>query len=85
MTDLKISVDNDKPEVSQPDIKQTLKDADEYAKLKAENDRLESEYNRSMELKAKMALGGRAQAGQVEKSEQEKADEEAAMLLKRFK
>lgn len=85
MADLKISVEPEKQEAPQVDIKQTLKDADEYQKLKEENDRLEAEYNRREELKAKMALGGRAQAGQVEKSEQEKADEEAAELLKRFK
>ena len=85
MTDLKISVDNEKQEAPQPDIKQTLKDADEYEKLKQENDRLEAEYNRREEIKAKMALGGRAQAGQVEKSEEQKAEEEAADLLKRFK
>lgn len=84
MTDLKISVDEEKKEAA-PDIKQTLREADEYEKLKQENDKLEAEYNRREELKAKMALGGRAQAGQVEKSEQEKADEEAAELLKRFK
>jgi hypothetical protein len=88
MTDLKISVDNPEPEqkgVSSQNIKDTLSAADEYEKVKAENDKLEAEYNRRIELKAKMEQGGRALAGQVEKTEQQKAEEEATIIRKQFR
>jgi hypothetical protein len=80
----------EKPEVQkgvqENDIKETLRAADEYAKLKEQNDKLEAEYIRQQELKAKIAIGGRANAGQVviEKTKEELANEEAARILKQF-
>ena len=85
MTDLKISVDDKKEEKPiEQEIKETLKAADKYAKLKEENDRLEQELLRQQDLLSKVAVGGRAYAGQAppaEKTEKEKADEEAKKIL----
>jgi hypothetical protein len=88
MPDITISTKaEEKPAVQDNDIKETLRAADEYRKLKEENDKLEAEYIRHQELKAKIALGGRAMAGQFtpEKSEEEKAKEEAAKILAMFR
>ena len=66
------------------DIKETLKAADEYTKVKEETERLEAMYARNQEIKAKIALGGKAEAGNQEKSPEEKAAEEAAKHLKLY-
>ena len=87
MTDIKIITENKdeiKPNI-ESDIKQTLKDADDYQKLKEENDRFEAELLRKENLKARINLGGKAQAGQVEKSPEEKTKEEAEKILNLFK
>lgn len=85
MSDIIISTDNKKEEKPvEENIKDTLKAADEYAKLKEQNDRFEAEIQRTEELKQKMMIGGRALAGQSpppEKTEKEKADEEAKAIL----
>lgn len=89
MSDIIISTDagKDKPTpAAEPNIKETLKAADEYKRLKEDNDKLEAEYLRQQELKAKITLGGRAAAGQTnEKTPQEIADEEAKKLLSQFR
>lgn len=84
MPEVKIITEEKKEEKPQDeDIKKTLKAADEYQKLKEENDRLEAEYLRQQELKAKITMAGRAQAGQTvpEKTQEEKDKEEAAKIL----
>ena len=43
---------------------------------------MEKEYLRGQELKAKMALDGRADAGTPEKTPEDKAKEEAVDILK---
>ena len=89
MPDITIST-GDKQEERKPvevnDIKETLRAADEYEKMKRENDLLEKEITRREELRARQLLGGKGQAGQYtpEKSAKEKADEEAAKILKQF-
>lgn len=88
MTDVKISLDEKKEEpIKIEEIKQTLKAVDEYEKLKEQNDRFEGEIKRTEELKQKMMLGGRAWAGQElkEKTEKEKADEEAKKILSQIR
>jgi hypothetical protein len=89
MSDITISTNSqpeEKKQVQESDIKEQLKAVDEYEKLKAINDKLEAEYIRQQELKAKIALGGRANAGQYikEKTATELAEEEAAKILKPF-
>ena len=86
MADIVIKQEESKPEpkVEVEDIKKTLREADEYQKLKEQNDKLEAEYLRSHEIRAKMALGGRADAGMPEKSDKEKADEAASEILEKF-
>lgn len=76
-----------KKEATEEDIKETLKSADEYAKLKEENDKLEAEYQRRQELKAKIDLAGRANAGILQKEEtQDDIDQkEADKMLDMFK
>jgi len=66
------------------DIKETLKAADEYKRLKEENDKLEAEFIRQQELKAKIAIGGKALAGKEELTPEKKAAQEAAEHLKIF-
>ena len=86
MTDIKI-VTEEKEEQRPADVndlKETLRAADEYKKLKEENDKLEAEYLRQQELKAKITYGGRAAAGQPVKSPEDLAKEEAAEILKAF-
>jgi hypothetical protein len=89
MTDIIISdKKEEKPAIQDNDIKQTLERADNYRKLKEENDKMEAEYNRREELlKGKIAVGGRALAGQYipEKSPEEIAKEEAAKILSMFR
>ena len=43
---------------------------------------MQAELLKQEELKAKILLGGRAEAGQPEKSEEDKVKEEAAGILK---
>ena len=84
MPDITISTDEKKeqPKATETDIKKILTSADEYQKLKEQNDKLEAEYLRQQELKAKIAMGGKALAGQaIEKTPQEIAKEEAAKIL----
>jgi len=87
MTDIVIKQDDaptqPKP-VEEQDIKETLRKADEYQKIKAENDKLEAELLRRQELNAKIAVGGRAEAGIAEKTPEEKAQEEAKALLEPY-
>ena len=85
---IEITEKKEEPEatkVDREDIKETLQKADEYEKLKAENDRLEAEYLRKQELQAKIAFGGRAQAGQQEETTEQKSEKEAADLLSKFR
>ena len=89
MSDITISTNSqpeEKKQVQESDIKEQLKAVDEYEKLKAQNDKLEAEYIRQQEIRAKLALGGRANAGQytLEKTPEEKAKEEAGRILKPF-
>jgi len=82
-----IEITEKKEELPKPqaeDIKETLKAADEYARLKEENDKLEAEYARQQELKAKIAIGGRSYAGTKEITPEEKAKEEATQHLKMY-
>ena len=83
-----IEITEKKEELPKPqaeDIKETLKAADEYARLKEENDKLEAEYARQQELKAKIAIGGRSYAGTTELTDEQKAQEEAKKILSMFK
>ena len=76
----------EKKEVSETDIKETLKAADVYEKLKESNDKLEAEYVRQQELKAKIAIDGKSHAGviQKEKTQEDVDQEEADKMLKVF-
>lgn len=71
--------------IQDSDIKDTLKQADEYAKLKEENDKLEVEYLRQQELKAKLQLGGQALAGKPEENEEDKLKQEASKIINMFR
>ena len=87
MTDIVIKQESSEPEKKPDvqDVKETLKAADEYQKLKEENDKLEAEYLRQQELKSRIALGGRSEAGQPEKTQADKDKEEAERILGMFK
>ncbi len=85
---IEITEKKDEPEptkVNREDIKETLQKADEYEKLKAETEKLEALFLRNQEIKAKMAVGGRAQAGQAEESQEDKDEKEAAELLSTYR
>lgn len=71
--------------IQDSDIKDTLKQADEYAKLKEENDKMEREFMRQQELKAKIALGGQALAGKPEENEEDKLKQEASKIINMFR
>lgn len=72
--------------VDTKDIAEVLRTADEYNKLKEQNDKLEREYLRQQELKAKINLGGRALGGVGnEKTPEQIAEEEAKAILKMFR
>ena len=85
-----ITIKQDTPEekkgLDENDIRETLKKADEYTKLKEQNDKLEVELARQLELKAKLALGGQSEAGQAptEKTQEDKDKEEAEKILNTF-
>ncbi len=98
MTEITIS---DKKQEEKPadvnDIKNTLRAADDYTKEKQrqdeevqkifeDNKRMKEALEERENLRARLALGGKALAGQyvAEKSEQEKADEEAKEILARY-
>ena len=89
MPDITISTEDKKeqPKAAETDIKKILTDADEYQKLKESNDKLEAEYLRQQELRAKLAIGGKALAGQAipEKTPQDIAREEAAKIIGIYK
>ena len=64
------------------DIKNILKEADEYEKKKLEVEKLEALYLREQEIRAKMSMGGQTTAGQnIEKTPEQEAKEEAAKIL----
>jgi len=73
----------DKP-IEKEVIEKTLQAVTEADKIKKENEELEKQIERNKELKAQIALGGRADAGSVDKTDQEKADEEAKERLSAF-
>ncbi len=52
--------------------------------LRADNERMQAELLKQEELKAKILLGGRAEAGQPQKSQLDLDQEEAAERLKEF-
>ena len=85
MADIKITTeDREEKPITDDDIKSTLKKADDYEKLKAENDKMEAEFMRQQELRAKIAYGGKADAGEPNKSQEDLDNEEAAKILKPF-
>ncbi len=53
----------------------------ETLRLRKENDEYEAEVNRKQEIRAREALGGRADAGQPEESQEQKDEKEAAEIL----
>lgn len=83
---IEISEKKEEPEkkADTEDVKNTLRAADEYEKLKAENDKLEFEYNRQREIKAKLDIGGKALAGKEDESEEDRIANEAKSILKPF-
>ncbi len=86
MPDITISTEEkEKPAVQDNQLVEQMKKADEYQKLKLQNDKLEAELQRREELKAKMAVGGRAFAGTAEKTEQELGEEEGTKLYNQFR
>jgi len=90
MTDIIISnkKEDEEKKLDVNDIRESLKLADEYKKIKEMNDKLEEEYKRSDEIiKARGALGGRAFAGQYipQKTPEEISKEEAAKILSMFR
>lgn len=87
MTDIVIKQGiEEKKEPDESDIKETLRQADEYTKLKEQNDRLEAEYLRQQELRAKLSMGGRAEAGNTpkERTQDDEDQETADKILKQF-
>ena len=66
------------------DIKDTLKQADEYEKKRIEVEKLEALYAREQEIKAKLAYGGNAVAGKAEESQEDKDEKEAASNLQAY-
>lgn len=77
--------DNKKEEkpISVPEATEFMKVEQERNQLKESNDRLQEEIERREDLKARLMIGGRAEAGQkvVEKTSQEIAAEEAKRIL----
>ncbi len=58
--------------------------ASETLRLRKENDEYEAEVNRKQEIRAREALGGRADAGQPEESQEDKDKKEATEILREF-
>ena len=87
MSDIIIKTEEGKKEkpAEVADIKETLKQADEYERLKVETEKLETMFLRNQEIKAKLALGGKAEAGQAEKSPEDVAKDEALKLVSQFR
>jgi len=86
MTDIVIKQESSEPKKPDiQDVKEILKVADEHQKLKEENDKLEAEIMRGDELKSRRALGGRSEAGQPEKTQEDKDKEEAERILGMYK
>ena len=52
--------------------------------LKEQNDVFEKEVLRTQEIRAKALIGGRADAGQPEESQEDKDEKEAADILGKF-
>ena len=76
--------EEEKKPVEAENIKETLKAADEYEERKAKVEKLEALYLREQEIKAKLAISGRAEAGIPEKTSEEKTQEEAKGILSMF-
>ena len=88
MSEIKIITEKEeeKKEPEEQDIKETLAKADEYQKLKEQNDKMDVELLRQQEIKAKIAFGGRGEAGQVvkEKTQADIDQEDADKIIKQF-
>jgi len=89
MTEVKIITedegkDKEKKPVEKVEVEEAIQKADEIQKLKEENDRLEIEVLRRSQLQARLALSGKGEAGDSEKSEEDKVKEEAAKHLSLF-
>jgi|TARA_Y100000034_G_scaffold29397_1_gene35395 hypothetical protein len=78
-------VESETPEETQKE-EEELSAVDKASKLvaemKAENDRFEKFLDRQEELKTNMMLSGKAEAGNQEPSEEQKATESAKNLIK---
>ena len=86
MPDITISTGSNSEEKKQPEIKEVIAAAVEVEKIERENERMKKAIIEREELRAKLASGGRANAGQYtpEKTKEEAAKEEAAKLLKAY-
>jgi len=89
MPDITISTEprqEEKKQVSTNEVTEAITTAMEIEKINRETEELEKAYRHREEVKAKLALGGKAQAGQYtpEKTKEEQAKEEAAKILKPF-
>jgi len=79
-----IAESKQKAEVIETPDDNLTKVQDQLLKMEQANDKLEAEFMRSEQLRAKKMLGGKAQAGEPEQSPQQLADAEATEILKAF-
>jgi len=89
MPDITISTEpkqEEKKQVSTNQVAEAITTAMEIEQIRKETEELKKAMQEQEEVRAKLMLGGRAQAGQYtpEKTAKEKADEEAAKILKPF-
>lgn len=62
----------------------TPKDDNDISRIEIENERLEKALLRREQLMARAKMGGRADAGQKEKTPEDEAKEQADIIVKRF-
>ena len=67
------------PKVEEPEKSEFDK---QLEALRADNERMQAELLKQEELKSKILLGGRAEAGQPQKTQEDSDKEEAAGILK---
>jgi len=78
-------IDEGRPKTEEPKKDDIFsKTTEAYEKQKELNDRLEAEWKRSEDLRARSMLGGKSDGAEEEKTEQQKADEKAKELLSKF-
>ena len=87
MPEIKIVASEDKKpeEIERSTVEKTIQAADDLVRMREANDALEKEITRKEELMQRAKMGGKADAGSVEKPQETTDKDEASKILSTFR